>query len=161
MAITLNNLQPSTRDRAAIDNGYLYKDVRIDLRLEKKASLELYGESQPGDLDELLDGEAIVNSVKNILTTTPGEKLLNPTLGLDFRSFLFEPISLTTSYFIAQNVYENLGLQEPRVDLQGVTVEGFPEDNEYRIEIRYSIPNLNIYNLSLNAALNKDGYVLV
>jgi phage baseplate assembly protein W len=161
MAINLTDFRPTTLDQASIDGGYLYKDIRIDLEFEKKTSQELYGSSQPGDLDELTDGRAIVNSVKNILTTTPGEKLLNPTLGLDFRSFLFEPISITTSYFIAQNVYENLGIQEPRVDLEGVTVEGFPEDNEYRIEIRYSIPNLNIYNLSLNAALNKDGYILV
>lgn len=161
MAVRLDNLKPTKLEQASIDNGYLYKDVKFDLKLEKSVSQELYGSSEPGDLEEILDGQAIINSVKNILTTTPGEKLLNPLLGLDFRSYLFEPISVTTSYFIAQGIYENLGQQEPRVNLQTVEVEGFPEENEYRIGVSYSIPDLNIYNLSLNAALNKEGYVIV
>ena len=161
MAVRLDNLKPSKLEQSSIDSGYLYKDVKVDLGFGRNVSRELYGSVQPGDLDDILDGQAVINSIKNILTTTPGEKLLNPLLGLDFRSFLFEPISVTTSYFIAQDIHENLGEQEPRVTLQRVEVEGFPEDNEYKIDISYSIPDLNIYNLSLNAALNKDGYVIV
>ena len=161
MAVRLDNLKPTKLEQASIDNGYLYKDVRIDINFGENLGRELYSSAQPADLNAVFDGQAVINSVKNILTTTPGEKLLNPLLGLDFRSYLFEPISVTTSYFIAQGIYENLGEQEPRVNLQAVEVEGFPEDNEYRIGISYSIPDLNIYNLSLNAALNKDGYVLV
>ena len=101
------------------------------------------------------DGQAVINSVKNILTTTPGQKLLNPTFGLDFRSYLFEPINTTTSYFLAQFIYSNLGVQEPRVTLEGVSIEGIEDQNQYNIDISFSIPKLDIYDLSLNATLKQ------
>ena len=94
-------------------------------------------------------------------TTTPGQKLLNPTIGLDLRSYLFESVSNTISYFIGLDIYNSLGIQEPRVDLNDIEIEGIPDENEYRITIGYSIPGLDIYNLSLNATLNKEGYVVV
>ena len=159
MAVRLDNLRPSRLEQASIDNGYLYKDVAIDVGFDKSVSRDLYGSVQPGDLNDVIDGRSVIGSVKNILTTTPGEKLLNPRFGLDLRAYVFEPISVTTSYFIAQNIYENLGSQEPRINLQAVEVEGYPENNEYRIDVSFSVPALDIYNLSLNAALNKDGYV--
>lgn len=161
MAVRLNNLQQASIEEKSLENGYLYKDVKFDLEMTRFSKSELYSEQTLKDIDELQDGQAVVNSVKNILTTTPGQKLLNPTLGLDFRSYLFEPINTTTSFFLAQFIYSNLGVQEPRVNLEGVAIEGIEDQNQYNIEIIYSIPKLNIYNLSLNATLNKDGYVLV
>ena len=107
------------------------------------------------------DAEAVVNAVKNILTTTPGQKLLNPLLGLDFRSYLFEPVNSTTSYFLGYYIYNNLGTQEPRINLETVEIEGSPDQNQYDINIGFSVPKLDIYGLSLDATLNKDGYVLV
>ena len=115
---------------------------------------ELYSEQTLKDLDEIQDGQAVINSVKNILTTAPGQKLLNPTFGLDFRSYLFEPVNTTTSYFLAQFIYSNLGVQEPRINLEGVSIEGIEDQNQYDIEISFSIPKLDIYDLSLNATLN-------
>ena len=161
MEVRLNNLQQASIEEKSLENGYLYKDVKFDLEMTRFSKSELYSEQTLKDIDELQDGQAVVNSVKNILTTTPGQKLLNPTLGLDFRSYLFEPINTTTSFFLAQFIYSNLGVQEPRVNLEGVAIEGIEDQNQYNIEIIYSIPKLNIYNLSLNATLNKDGYVLV
>ena len=161
MAIRLDNLEIGDLEKTSLEQGYLYKDVKLDLELSKSARPELYSSNEPKDLSEIQDGVAVVNSVKNILTTTPGQKLLNPLFGLDLRAFLFEPISQTTAYFITSDIYENLGNQEPRITLNAVAVEGIPDAHEYLIEIAYSIPNLDIYNLSLNATLNQEGYVVV
>ena len=95
------------------------------------------------------------------MTTTPGEKLLNPRFGLDLRSYLFEPVTTTTSYFIATDIYNNLGVYEPRLELNGVSVTGEPDQGEYYINIVFSVPSLDIYNLNLKATLNRDGYVVV
>lgn len=161
MAVRLNNLGLTSIEEKSLESGYLFKDVKFDLEMTRFGKPELYSEQTLKDIDELQDGQAVINSVKNILTTTPGQKLLNPTLGLDFRSYLFEPVNTTTSFFLAQFIYNNLGVQEPRINLEGVKIEGIEDQNQYDIQITYSIPKLDIYDLSLNATLNKDGYVLV
>jgi|14BtaG_2_1085337.scaffolds.fasta_scaffold00488_10 phage baseplate assembly protein W len=161
MAVRLDNLKLTSIEEKSLESGYLYKDIKFDLEMTRFSKPELYSKPTLNDLDEIQDGQAVINSVKNILTTTPGEKLLNPTFGLDFRSYLFEPINTTTSYFLAQFIYSNLGVQEPRITLEGLSIEGFEDQSQYDIVINYSIPKLNIHGLSLNATLNKDGYVLV
>ncbi len=161
MAVRLDNLRLTSIEENSLDSGYLYKDVKFDLEATRFGKSALYSEQTLNDLDELQDGQAVINSVKNILTTTPGQKLLNPTFGLDFRSYLFEPINTTTAYFLAQFIYGNLGVQEPRITLTGLSIEGLEDQNQYDINISFSIPKLDIYDLSLNASLNKDGYVLV
>jgi len=161
MAVRLDNLERSSIEQKSLQDGYLYKDIKFDLDFSRFIKPELYSESGPKDLAEIQDGQAVINSVKNILTTTPGQKLLNPRLGLDFRSYLFEPINTTTSYFLSQFIYLNLDVQEPRITLNSVSIEGLPEQNQYNIEIGFSIPNLDINNLSLNVTLNRDGYVVV
>lgn len=161
MAIRLDNLKQPTTEVNSLENGYLYKDIDLDLSFGRYTKKELYSKTEPNDLSELQDGSAIINSVKNILTTTPGQKLLNPTIGLDLRSYLFEPISDTTCYFIGLDIYNSFEIQEPRVKLNNISIKGIPDESEYRISIGFSIPDLDIYNLSLNATLNKEGYVVV
>lgn len=161
MAVRLDNLKLTSIEEKSLESGYLYKDVKLDLEMTRFGKSSLYSDQTLNDIDELQDGQSVINAVKNILTTTPGQKLLNPTLGLDFRSYLFEPINTTTSYFLGQFIYSNLGVQEPRINLEGVSIEGIADQNQYNINISFSIPKLDIYNLSLNATLNKDGYVLV
>ena len=161
MAVRLDNLKLTSIEKNSLDSGYLYKDIKFDISLTRFNRQELYSSPSPVDIDELQDGHAVINSIKNILTTTPGQKLLNPTFGLDFRSYLFEPINTTTSFFLGQFIYNNIGVQEPRVILEAVEIEGNPDENQYDIQISFSIPKLDIYHLSLNATLNKDGYVVI
>lgn len=159
--IKIDSLKRSGAEDRSIDNGYLYKDIKFDLDLQKNTRNELYSAAKPQDISSLEDARAIINSVKNILTTTPGQKLLNPRFGLDLRSYLFESISNVTSFFIVEDVYESLGLQEPRINLQTVAVTGYPDRSEYSINITLSIPTLEIFDLNLKATLNRDGYVVI
>jgi len=161
MAVRLDNLKILDSEKKSLDDGYLYKDIKFDLTANRFARPELYGTSNLRDLSEIQDGQAVINSIKNILTTTPGQKLLNPRLGLDFRRYLFEPINSTTAYFLGYYIYNNLGIQEPRMILNKLDIVGNPDVAEYDITIQFSIPTLDIYNLTLNASLNRDGYVAV
>ena len=161
MAVRLDNLQIPASEKKSLESGYLYKDIKFDLKTSRFTKSELYGTSELKDLDEIQDGQAVINSIKNILTTSPGQKLLNPGLGLDFRRYLFEPINSTTAYFLGYYIYNNLGIQEPRMILNKLDIIGNPDMAEYDINIEFSIPTLDIYNLTLNASLNRDGYVAV
>lgn len=159
--IELDILEQSQADQRALEKGYLFKDIKFDTEFSKFVGRELYSTAQPKDLAELQDAQAVYNSVKNIMTTAPGEKLLNPTFGLDLRTYLFEPINSTTSYFMASDIYRNLGVFEPRIVLNAVSVTGNTGENEYLIDIIFSIPTLDIYDLNLKATLNRDGYVTI
>ena len=159
--ITLNGVRRTAEETKAITQGHLYKDIKLDFETSRFLRDELYSNTQPRDLDDIQDARAVINSVKNILTTTPGQKLLNPRFGLDLRNYIFEPVSNVTSFFIVSDVYENLGRQEPRITLESVTVAGDADRSQYDITIVLSIPNLDIYGLNLKATLNRDGYVVV
>ena len=159
--IKIDSLKRPTALDNAIKQGFIFKDLKLDLDASKFVRSELYSQPQPRDLSELQDAESVINSVKNILTTSPGEKLLNPRFGLDLKKYIFEPINTTTSYFIATDIYYQLGAQEPRVTVENVTVEGFPDNLEIEVVITFSIPLLEIFSLSLKATLNRDGYIIV
>lgn len=159
--IRLDELKRSPAEVRSLERDYLYKDIRFDLELTRFVKRDLYADPQPQDLSDITDARAVVNAVKNILTTAPGEKLLNPTFGLDLRFYLFEPINPSTSYFIAKDIYSNLGIQEPRINLENVSVTGNLEQHQYDIDIVFSIPLLELYNLSLRTTLNTDGYVVI
>lgn len=152
--------QPDSEERA-LEKGYLYKDLKMDLEFSRYIREELYAESEPRDLNELLNEQAVFNSVKNILSTSPGQKLLNPTFGLDLRDYLFEPVSSRVAFFIAQDIYFNLGRQEPRITVNGIEITTDEDNNEYNVDIYFSVPTLDVYGLNLKGSLNKDGYVLI
>lgn len=154
-------LERSKAEESSLEKGYIYKDIKFDINFSRAVKDELYSSAEPKDLDESLDAKAIFNSVKNILTTIPGEKLLNPTFGLDFRNYLFEPINVNTAYFMAQAINLNLGAQEPRIELEEVQITADTDNHEYNVDIEFSVPVLEIYNLNLKASINKDGYVVI
>jgi uncharacterized protein len=74
-------------------------------------------------------GEANVReSIRIILLTEPGERLMRPGFGGQLRSFLFQPNTVTTRRLVKEQIERALKQWEPRVSLQSVTVEADPED---------------------------------
>lgn len=161
MVITLNSLKPAPDVVSALQQGYLYKDVSLDLQYGYTTNNALYATSEKKDLVSLYDVASVINSLKNILTTSPGEKILNPEFGLDLRDYLFEAVTKTKGYFIGREISVNLPTQEDRVVINTVEVIVSPEDQEYEINLDIGIPSLNISSITLNGVLNNDGYVFV
>jgi phage baseplate assembly protein W len=160
MAIRLDIVKPTTAVETARKAGYLYKDILFDLKTSYSAKgSELLRLNSVKDLEAIYDIDAVVTSLKNILTTSPGEKLLNPTFGLDLRDYLFETVSEVKAYFLAQKILFGLPVQEPRVVIEYINVVALIDDMEYDIDINLSIPSLNIYGVSLKTALNNGGYI--
>ena len=138
---------------------YKYKDVRLDIQENSNISDHgLYRESNTTDITESRDFEAVSNSIFNIFNTTPGQKILSPTFGLDLKRYLFSP--LTTD--IAENIGETilLGLErwEPRVRIINVHVLVDIILYQYEITLTIAIPSLNIENALLKGVLTKNGY---
>ena len=161
MAINLNSLRPTADVSNALKQGYLYKDVELDLQYGYTSNSELFSPAEKSDLVSLYDVNSVLNSLKNILTTSPGEKILNPTFGLDLRDYLFETVNETKGYFIGEDILTGLPTQDNRLVINLVEVIVRPEDQEYVINLDIGIPSLNISSITLNGVLNNEGYVFV
>jgi len=161
MGIQLNTIRTDRATTDSLKEGYLFKDLKLDLQISAPGSDALHAKSDNKDLLSDFDVDAVLNSIKNILTTTPGEKLLNPLLGLDFRRFLFEGITESLAFFIGQAILAGLVVQEPRVEVERVFVEGVPDENLYDITLAISIPTLKVYDITLRGVLNNNGFTFV
>lgn len=161
MAIKLNVIKPTTAVETALRQGFLYKDINFDLQYGYSTNKELYANREKKDLAAIYDVNSVINSLKNILTTSPGEKLLNPEFGLDLRDYLFESVTETKGYFIGEEIFTSLPLQEERIEINYIEVIVNTEEQEYTINLDIGIPSLNIPSITLNGVLNNDGYVFV
>jgi phage baseplate assembly protein W len=158
MAIRLDIIKPTTQVEEARKAGYLYKDISFDLKNDSTPGRELFRSNVNTDLKSLYDAASVLNSLKNILTTSPGEKLLNPDFGLDLRDYLFEIITETKAFFLGQRIYNGLTVQESRVVIDFIDILINPEQSEYIIDISLSIPSLDVFNISLKGILNNEGF---
>lgn len=161
MAIKLNVVKPTTEVEKALESGYLYKDIEFDLNLAYTDNPELYKTDEKKDLAPLYDVKAVITAVKNILTTSPGEKILNPTFGVDLRDYLFEPVSETGGFFLGKDLFDGLTIQESRIKINTIRIKVNEDEQQYDINLDISIPSLNVNNLSLKGVLNNDGYTFV
>lgn len=137
---------------------YKYKDITFDLAEDERPNTAaMYSKVTNTDLRYSQDEGAVMNSIKNIFTTKPGEKLLSPTFGLDLSKWLFEPIDEFRAREIGELLHVGIEQYEPRVVLKNVTVLTDPENHAYRITMAIMIPSLNI-NKNLHALLKSPGF---
>lgn len=140
------------------DREISYKDMYFDVTEdESPISKTLYGKTTKTDARYSVDESAIMNSIKNIFNTTPGEKILNPEFGLNLSQWLFEPVSEFRAQEIGEAIATGLSKWEPRVNLKSVTVVADQENNQYQIKLAITIPQLNI-SRELPAILNAPGF---
>lgn len=67
-------------------------------------------------------------SIRILLLTEPGERLMREKFGCGIRQFLFEPNTVTTRQLLRERILQSVARWEPRVRLQEVTVEADPQD---------------------------------
>lgn len=93
----------------------------------------------------LVDGDReIVESIRLILATAPGERPMRPEFGCAIHDLVFAPADSTTAGQIAYEVRQSLERWEPRIDLTDVIVD-FAEADQgtLLIDIRYTLRNTN------------------
>ncbi|WP_246559476.1 GPW/gp25 family protein [Citrifermentans pelophilum] len=72
--------------------------------------------------------ESIAESIRIILGTSPGERLMHPDFGCNIHDYLFAPNNVRTAGLIRFHVEEALRRWEPRIDLQEVIAEAAPDE---------------------------------
>lgn len=161
MNIKIKSLKTSDLKEKSREKGYLYKDVSFDLEPTIYNNSQLNRKEYLKDIQANFDEEAIKISISNIFLTSPGQKILNPTFGLDMRRYLFEPISEFISILIGDDIENKLPDQEPRITVEDVSVIPDFDNQEYRIFLQINVPSLNITGLSIKSKLNSIGYTIL
>ena len=158
--IKLTDTAVSNLDNNSLKQGYLFKDLFLDLDTSVFYNKQFNKSTILKDVQGLYDENAVLNSITNVFLTAPGEKILSPEFGLDLRRYLFEPISDFSAFAIKDDIQNRLPLMEPRVEIEGVSVIPDPDINEYRINLQINIPSLNVYGISIRSVLNNNGYII-
>jgi uncharacterized protein len=107
------------------------------------------GEAPDGDIAMVEAEEDIRQSIRLILETEPGERVMRPDFGSGLRGMVFEPINTTTLALVRHRVEEALVAWEPRIDVEAVAVSAEQaRSGTLLIRIDYRIRATNtFYNL--------------
>ena len=155
MPIKLNILQPP-RDK--IQDDLIYKDVNLDVKVGIVKGSEANSPENLKDLNSSINFEAIKNSLINLITTFPGQKILNPEFGMNFGDLLFLPVSKARARVIGETISNTFIGFEPRIDIKEIEVISDIALQEYELNIIVNIPEFNNNPLNLKGRLNKSGF---
>lgn len=110
----------------------IYQDFKKDLEISPLSS----------DLTVNKDEDAVKESIKNLILTDRGERLMQPSLGGNITAMLFENITPSVLKLIEDNIRTTINLYEPRAELQNVAVTSNIDDNTVRVKITFYIKNV-------------------
>lgn len=136
----------------------IYTDLHLDSALNFTNRNELEKRLQVSDLQIDKNVGAIRNSIINILTTNPGEKILNPLFGVGFGNLLFLPATEERASVIGNNILSNLSKFEPRIKIINLEITPITDLQEYICDITYIIPRFNNQKLELKGNLSQSGF---
>jgi len=84
--------------------------------------------------------ESIKNNIKLLLQTQTGERIFQPTLGMDIRNFLFEQLTDDTTIMIENNIVDVFEKWLPYVALSDIQINQ-NDNNSLEIGLTFSIKN--------------------
>lgn len=123
----------------------------------------------PPSFDKVSASVEMVSNVKDIeeslnilLSTSLGERVMQPRYGCDLHDYLFEPLSSTVIGYIKDRVKTSILIYEPRIVAEKIEVtadESFDLiEGRFTISVEYTIPGTNsrfnyVYDYYSNEAL--------
>lgn len=109
----------------------IYSDFKKDLEISPLSD----------DLTLLKDEDAVKESIKNLVLTDRGERLMRPTIGGNIRAMLFENITPVSLKIIEDQVRTVIELYEPRCKLIDVSVTTTSNENNLAVKVQFYIVN--------------------
>jgi hypothetical protein len=93
---------------------------------------------------KLLDGEAdIQSSLYVLLSTLPGERVMQPTFGCDLTPLLFQPLDTTLRTYLQDKIRTAILYHEPRIDVVRVELTPNALEGLLLIELDYTVRATN------------------
>jgi len=95
------------------------------------------------DLALVINEEAVMESIYNILLTQPGERVMNPRFGCDLDRYLFEPLDDVTGFKLMREIYNAIQDFEPRAINLEVVVTPDLNVQTFIVDIYFSVNTSN------------------
>jgi phage baseplate assembly protein W len=134
-----------------------FSDYKLDLSFNGDKTNILNANSSGKDIQKIVNEDAVLNSLKNILNTKFCSRLLNPGISFDLRAYLFEGITEAKAFFIGYDLTQLLPCYEPRIKVVNVDVTAYYNEDAYAIDLYILIPSIN-KEVKLSSILNQDGF---
>jgi len=93
------------------------------------------------DVSKHINERAIINSVKNLVSTNFYERPFQPELGSNVRALLFELVDSVVAASLERQLKVTIENFEPRVAIQNITAIPSPDENGYKVELSFFILN--------------------
>ena len=93
------------------------------------------------DITKHINEYAVINSVKNLVSTNFFERPFRPQIGSGLRSLLFENVDQIISAQIERPIQETILNYEPRVEISNILVTAYPDENRYNVTMTFFIIN--------------------
>jgi hypothetical protein len=93
------------------------------------------------DVTKKIKDNAIIASVKNIVSTNKGERPFNPNFGSNIRALLFEPMDRITVNTLEKEIELSIKNFEPRVEVVSIVAQPNYALNNYKITLHFVIKN--------------------
>lgn len=115
-----------------------------------------------GSVDLVKDEEDINQSLNILLSTSLGERVMQPRYGCNLEDYLFDPLSSSVIGYIKDLVENAILIYEPRIVAEKIEVTAAGSqailEGLFQIEVEYSIPGTNsrfnyVYDYYKNEAL--------
>jgi len=109
----------------------IYSDFKKDLSISPLSN----------DVALFKDEDSVKESLKNLVLTDRGERLMQPNLGGNVRQMLFENMTPAGLKLIEEQIRTTIELHEPRAEVIDVIVNGSLDNNTVKVTIKYFITN--------------------
>lgn len=119
-------------------------------------------ERETGTVEMVSDFKDIDESLDILLSTSLGERVMQPGYGCELQDYLFEPLSSTVIGYIKDRVKTSILLYEPRIIAEKIEVTADDSfdliEGRFTITVEYTIPGTNsrfnyVYDYYKNEAL--------
>ena len=92
-----------------------------------------------GSLKKIINVQAVMTSVDNILRTSKGERVMLPSFGSSLKDMIFESMNSSLIDLISQNIKDEIELWDNRVVVSQIRYLEEPDDNSIVVEIAFVI----------------------
>ena len=117
-----------------------------------------------GTVEMVSNVDDINQSLQILLSTTLGERVMQPKYGCNMTEYIFEPLGSTMIGYLKERVTNSIMFYEPRIIAENIDVTGEDSadlfEGRFTISVEYSIPGVNsrfnfVYDYYLNEALRQ------
>ena len=103
--------------------------------------------------------EAAISNLKNLILTEKGERYMQPNLGTNIRTILFENNTNDIQELLQESIQEDISFWLPYISLQSVDVQSSADRHSLSIKLLFQITNIGA-NVVINILASENSFVV-